>query len=341
VVKKPANARKPWVVRYRVDGRQREKAFATRKEADQFKTKTDHDARSHAYVDPDDKTTLTEFAEQWLPQHAVSEGSRRTYTSVWKTIIKPALGDKRLASITREDVTELLLSLTGKPSSARTARTLLSAMLGEAVARKRLASNPAKGIKLPAVKTQKAEFYMASREELELLAKGLPADWRLAVWLMRGCGLRPGEALGARYEDVRGKTLRVAGQRLQDGSRGPIEGRREGQYRDVPLPAYVAAMIQARGGPKTKGDIFPPGRTDVFRDRFMRAAKDAGLPAGYHPHALRHSWASAMLAKGVPLFEVSRFLGHKSADFTAEVYGHLVPSAFDRAMAALDDEWAA
>ena len=49
----------------------------------------------------------------------------------------------------------------------------------------------------------------------------------------------------------------------------------------------------------------------------------AGL-GHWHPHDLRHSGASLMLAQGVRLEVVSEILGHASIAITKDVYGHLV-----------------
>ena len=53
------------------------------------------------------------------------------------------------------------------------------------------------------------------------------------------------------------------------------------------------------------------------------------------PHK-RHTFASTALAEGVPISEVSRWLGHKSITTTVDLYGHLVPEATGRARDALD-----
>ena len=50
----------------------------------------------------------------------------------------------------------------------------------------------------------------------------------------------------------------------------------------------------------------------------------------YTPHTLRHFYASTALAHGVPLHEVSRWLGHTSIKTTADIYRHLVPAAWER-----------
>ena len=338
IVRKPGNTRKSYTVRWTVAGRQREKSFATRKEANDYRIKVEHDARAQIFIDPDVRTSLADYFTGWLATHAVSDGTKRTYRSVFRTRIKPAFGDKPIGRVTRDDVRTLLLEDMPRevgPDSVKTARTLLMAMFSEALKSGKVATNPAAEIELPNGKSERAEFYMANREELEALAGKLGPEWGLSVWLMRGCGLRLGEALGVRYEDIRGDVLRVERQRLQDGSTGPCKSRKAGQYRDVPLPAYVAEKLS-----KGTGDVFSAGRTDVFRARFTRAAEAVGLPKGFHPHMLRHIYASVLLHNGVTLFEVSRFLGHRSADFTAEVYGHLVPNAASRARAVLDQEFA-
>jgi integrase len=73
-----------------------------------------------------------------------------------------------------------------------------------------------------------------------------------------------------------------------------------------------------------------------YQEDFQRAAAKAGLPPEFIPHSLRHLYASTSLAEGIPITEVSRWLGHKGIEVTHQIYGHLVPSSFDRARSALD-----
>lgn len=344
------NPRKPYTVRYWVDGRQRERSFVTSREARDFKIKVEHDVRAHIFVDPDVKTTLSEFAETWLAQHAVSDGSRRTYRSVFANRIEPVLGDIPLGKITRDQVRTLLLETMPAdvgPDTIRTARTLLAAMLGEAAVSGKVRVNVAARIRLPDATSERAEFALATSAELQTLTEKLPEAWRLAVWLMRGCGLRIGEALAVRADSVRGHMLRAERQVLTTGRLGPLKGRKPGQYRDIPLPGYVGARVaehvQLFGIPKD-GYLFPmfaSGQvlTDVFRKAFVRGANAAGLPKGFTPHDLRHTYASVALSAGIPITDVSRWLGHKSIQLTHSIYGHMVPSAVSRATAVLDQEY--
>ena len=76
-----------------------------------------------------------------------------------------------------------------------------------------------------------------------------------------------------------------------------------------------------------------------YQQDFARSAAKAGLPPQFVPHSLRHYFASAALARGIPITEVSRWLGHRSIDTTHRIYGHIVPSSLDRARAVLDDAY--
>jgi integrase len=57
--------------------------------------------------------------------------------------------------------------------------------------------------------------------------------------------------------------------------------------------------------------------------RFSSACTKAKI-GKWHPHELRHTAASLMLANGVPLQVVSDILGHASIRITSDVYGHVL-----------------
>ena len=70
-------------------------------------------------------------------------------------------------------------------------------------------------------------------------------------------------------------------------------------------------------------EIGTPLDPDNFSHAFSRLTTKAGL-GHWHPHELRHSGASLMLAQGTDLYVVSEVLGHASIAITKDVYGHLV-----------------
>jgi integrase len=76
----------------------------------------------------------------------------------------------------------------------------------------------------------------------------------------------------------------------------------------------------------------------VFRPAVARANRlypNAALPSDCHPHTLRHTYASLCVAAGIPMFEISRFMGHAKPSTTETVYAHLLGDDHTVAMAAL------
>lgn len=74
----------------------------------------------------------------------------------------------------------------------------------------------------------------------------------------------------------------------------------------------------------------------VFRPAVLRANRlGAGIATGFRWHGLRHTYASLCVAAGVPMFEVSRFMGHSKPSTTESVYAHLLTDDHSAAMAAL------
>lgn len=65
---------------------------------------------------------------------------------------------------------------------------------------------------------------------------------------------------------------------------------------------------------------------------FARVATRAGLPS-LTLHGLRHSYATAGLAAGVPVKVMSERLGHANTAITSDLYQHVLP-AMDAAAAA-------
>jgi len=72
---------------------------------------------------------------------------------------------------------------------------------------------------------------------------------------------------------------------------------------------------------------------------WQAAFRNVGLE--YRPrvdgmHALRHLFASMLLADGCSITELAEYLGHTDPGFTLRVYTHLVPSSYERARRAID-----
>jgi integrase/recombinase XerC len=136
--------------------------------------------------------------------------------------------------------------------------------------------------------------------------------------LLYGCGLRISEALSlARAEAPRGPNdaLRITG--------------KGGKQRIVPvLPAVAAAISEylrlCPYAPGPDGPLFLGARGERLNPRMVQRAMARlrgalGLPASATPHALRHSFATHLLANGGDLRTIQELLGHSSLS-TTQVY---------------------
>ena len=171
----------------------------------------------------------------------------------------------------------------------------------------------------------------------------------------RTTGLRQGEALALRWQDVDldspSPTLSVR-HTLDVRTQQLAPTKTEKSRRTIALPADAVAALREqqqrqrydrlRAGRKwhDEGFVFATtvGTAQDARNlvrRYHVAREALGLP-NVPWHHLRHFAASSMLAAGVDLFVVSRVLGHTSVATTAGAYGHVQPSQLRDAAARMD-----
>jgi len=163
-----------------------------------------------------------------------------------------------------------------------------------------------------------------------------------------GAGLRQGEAFGLALDRVdQAHGMITVDQQVVVVDRRPVLGspKTSASLRDVPMPRFVLQAVIDHVDRLDIGlhDVLcrTPRGTLLRRDYYNReiwkpAIAAVGLSAKTTFHDLRHTFASTALAEGVPISEVSRWLGHKSITTTVDLYGHLVPEASGRARDALD-----
>lgn len=356
ITKRDRNKNKPWAVRWRDDtGHQREAAFRLKVEATAFKSKLEVDQLQGTFVDPRQaRDTFSEAATAWLERLPVTPETRRAYGSTLRNHVTPMLGDRLIRHVAqdRNAVADLVnVTMLNKSRQRREiARLIITGTLDEAVNAGRLPRHRCSGIKLaPGVHSpDRDDFVFPSHSQLQAVAASigestLGQNLAATVWLMRGTGLRISEALAVRKEGFRdnGTVLRIHEQVTPDGyATAPMKHRKTGDSREIPVPSYLWDMVKDL----PDGYLFrrDSGRFPIQRSywqAFTVARKTAGIPDGFIPHSLRHAFASALLARNVPIHDVAKWLGHRDINVTYATYGHLVPSAWGRARDALEGEF--
>jgi integrase len=72
--------------------------------------------------------------------------------------------------------------------------------------------------------------------------------------------------------------------------------------------------------------VFAGFTVDVANNAMTRACKAAGI-AHFHPHDLRHRFASVKLREGVPVTDLAAQLGHSKKSMTLDTYSHVLLGA--------------
>ena len=296
----------------------------------------------------EDGVNVAELFGRWFNdfmRHQIALSTFGNYQTVVRMHILPTLGRKKLAELTVSDVDKLLSQKTDSglsPSTVRRIRAVLAQCLDQAIRWELVHRNVATLSRSPKMLRREGRTLLPvqARHLLEIL-KGHPNEALYA--LMLSTGLRRGEALGLLWSDFDRTTgvLRVSRQLKREGSRLVTTDTKTSLSRravNLPVPMLKTLLDHEtrQGALKEQlgqswidtGYIFtssigtPIDPRNLYRE-FQKVCRSAGL-GDWHPHELRHSAASLMLAQGVKIQVVSQVLGHSSIRMTADVYGHLL-----------------
>lgn len=288
----------------------------------------------------------------WLKtgKKAESEKTRREYLRDWcdgRTGFLTFTGSKPLANVTRQDVQgfrEAIASII-VPATVRRAEHSLSA----ATRRRMLASikglfshgsgigvlrfNPAKGVSLPSLPQSKRKKALNHEQSLQMLvtaqaeARGFKTEKRRKIGsrdylLNKLCYLT-----GGRISEVLALCWKHVYQ-TDKGAEIQIEHGKGDKERTVGIPGDLFHALQEMREARRAGDdefVFVSrkgGRLSPSQAwRIVsELAKRAGVEKKVSPHTLRHSVATQLLDRGVPLHQVSLMLGHSDPKITVQSY---------------------
>jgi len=279
--------------------------------------------------------------------------------------IEPALGRVKLGDLSPAHLRGLYAAKLASGLSGRTVGyihvTLYSA-LKAAVLDGLIPRNPAASVKAPRMdKQEMTPLSPAQARALLDTAREMDDRWSALYVLAVSTGLRQGELLGLRWEDVdlESATLRVRHTLQPPGfPKGaparltPPKTRRS--LRGVRLPhSAVQALLRhqelqdaerarANGSWHDRGLVFPNtlgtpmDYTNLVPRHFKPLLKKASLP-NVRFHDLRHTCATLLFTRGVHPKIVSEMLGHSSVSITLDVYSHVIPGLGDAAAKAMED----
>lgn len=288
-------------------------------------------------------------AGQWLDiwQRDYLGGAKpctvRTYRGAVKNHIKPALGAVRLSELHPHMVQEFINDLELAPGSVRLVYQVLHTALEKAVDLDYIPRNPSARCELP--RRDRKEIHPLDDQQMGALleaARNHPLEHLVSVALFTG--LRQSELLGLTWDCVdfiQGAiTVNKQLSRLEHRGGGLFTSPKSGKSRVVvAAPSAMAALkrqrqrqaeMQLRAGPlwaNPCGLVFTTELGGPMEQRnvdyhFRRVVAAAGLE-GVRFHDTRHTYAVNAIRAGDDIKTVQGNLGHASAAFTLDVYGHV------------------
>lgn len=282
--------------------------------------------------------TLAEFAAEYLETRAraiLKPSSLRMQETALRVHVLPELGALRLDAIGARDLAafqaRLLRRLT--PKSTNNVCSALRVLLRYAAETGILEEVP----KMPHLKTQLPEIEALSAGQAADLLGAATGDARMSIALALFAGLRVGEICALRWAsvDLEHRLLTVRTTRWKGIETSPKSNKDRRVELAAPLAKLLASHPQGVSPYVLCRSSGEPFEADGLKWPLWNACDAAALPR-IRFHALRHTCASLLVERGVPLRVVQRILGHSTVTMT-ERYAHVAPRQIADAVSRLDD----
>lgn len=255
--------------------------------------------------------------------------------------LQQTFGGRRADSITPKEVEAFRDVLTGTMSPARVNRylALFRAICRRAIRDGKLEASPIQAVRF--LKENNARVrYLTPEEEVRLL-EALPERFRPLIIVAIHTGMRQGELLRLRWEDVDffSGTIMVRQAKSGEGRRVPMNSVVRETLRNLRQERIREAKAKRDGRELFSPYVFcAPGGGYLFnlkRD-WYRVIRLAGV-ADFRFHDLRHTFASRLVMSGVDLYSIQTLLGHKTPAMTLR-YAHLSPGHLRQVVEVLASE---
>ena len=304
-------------------------------------------------------TTVGAYLDRWLTDSVKDTVRQRTferYEQIARVHLKPGLGRIKLRALTPAHVRGLYKDklLTLSPRTVNYIHVTLHKALKDAVSDGLVPRNVCDAVKSP--RPGKKEVTPLSQDQARSLLAAARSDRLEALYTVAlHCGLRQGELLGLKWEDVDLNAGKLSIRRTLSETREGFkyEPPKSGKGRSVKLSQRATEALRShrkrqleeqtgsveerfRGLVFTTTNGTPYTCTNLLAQRFRPLLKRAGLPAATRFHDLRHTCATMLLKMGQHPKYVQELLGHASISITLDTYSHVIEGMGDGLADAMD-----
>lgn len=339
-----------WQVWYRVDGRDKcGGSFAKKSDAEKKLVELESSVLRGAWVDPTDQTRVVDYARRYFATRPHRERTAQRMAALVTNHIEGTALDTRMASVKPSDA-QAWVSDRAKvlaPSSLALVVKLVRGVFVAAVLDRLIPRSPFVKITMPRAERERVTPLTVA--QVIALRDEMRPKYRAMVTAQAGLGLRIGELLALRVEDVNflGRSVRIEHQ-IDKVTRERVAPKTPKSRRTVPLPDVVSVALaeHIRQHPPAKSGLLfhtaggMPYWHEYYTSKvFKPAVERAQLPSGTTTHDLRHHFASVLLQAGESVVAVAERLGHEDGTLVLTTYGHLMPDSEDRTRKAVDGAW--
>jgi integrase len=303
---------------------------------------------------------LGEYLDRWLSDSVKDTVRQRTwerYESIVRVHIKPAFGRVKLKALTSKHVRALYrekLDAGLAPRTVNYIHTTLHKALKDAVSDGLVPRNAA-AVKAP--RPERPEIHPLSPKQARALIAASRGDRFHSLYVVAlHCGLREGELLGLRWNDVDldAGALQVRRTLSETRTGHKFEKPKNGKGGSVKLSQRAAEALKSHRVRQNEerlnagslwqdnGLVFPTTTgttmscTNLLGRHFKPLLRRAGLP-DIRLHDLRHTCATILLVAGKHPKYVQELLGHASLSITLDTYSHVI-EGMDGGLADAMDE---
>ena len=354
-------------------GKQKRISYYTRTKSDAIQKLHEEEYKIHfqQQVDPT-STTFLDWLRLWLETYMKNTLKQSTYVSYRGYIenhIAPAFPTLKLKDLTTkllQDFYNYKQSTEGlSPKTISNLHRCLHKAMKQAVLEHYIDYNPCDAVNLP--RNEKPQIEIFTREQQQLLTyTSYQFRYGIFIRLVLATGIRMGELLGLRWEDIdfnkRMLSIRRTLNRLPkvdyDGIGNSTEiviqePKTKNSVRSIPLISNIANELKQwktvqKTDAMTAGDAYqnsgflvtnPFGgyvEPRTFKDFYDEILNTSGL--GHHTfHALRHTFATRAMEQGMDAKTLSILLGHYSVAFTLDTYTHVLDSQKHEEMKVMEE----
>lgn len=277
--------------------------------------------------------TVDEYSWKSFEIHSATrkQTTQDDYRISYEKHIKPYLGDKRLDTLKPSDIAlwqnKVLESVS--PRRLKNIRAVLSTIIQDALRDELITRNPLPLVKLP--RADKVEIYPFSITEIFTVLEKAEGQYRNFFALGFFTGMRSGEMIGLRWEDVNlfKREIRIR-QAIKMGVISTPKTQSSVREIDIidSLMPYLKAQYQRTGKHGSYLFLNSHGEHiyDIKRIRethWRKTLKACGL--AYRPiYHTRHTFATMMLENGEDILWVSNMLGHTDSTMTLSRYARYI-----------------